>query len=167
MEKKTNKNELRKAKVEKIVLNVGLGRASQQPGFEDKILPEAMKELAAITGQKPATTKSNKSIAGFKLRVGQIVGMKVTLRKKKMRDFLGRLVNIALPRVRDFRGIDLKNVDVNGGLTIGMKEHVVFPEINSEESKFDFGLEISIVNNAKNRNEAIELYRSLGIPFKK
>ncbi len=160
-------NELAKPRLQKIVVNVGLGRMSQQPNFVEKILPEITKDFASITGQKPALTSSKKSIAGFKVRQGQVVGIKATLRRGRMRDFLERLVKIVLPRVKDFRGIDLKCVDHGGNLTIGLKENVVFPEINPEVLKFDFGLEISIVSNAKNREEAVELYRNLGIPLKK
>ncbi len=167
MEKKTNKNKLKNPRMEKVVVNVGVGKISQQQNFEDKILPEIIDSLSSITGQKPVVCKTIKSIAGFKLRAGQIVGLKITLRRKKMRDFLERLINIALPRVRDFRGIKIENVDKNGGLTIGIKEHIVFPEINSDVARFDFGLEISMVSNAKTREEAIDLYKLIGIPFKK
>ncbi len=153
--------------VQKVVVNVGVGRLSQQPNFEEKILPEIIKNLALITGQKPSPAAAKKSIAGFKTREGQIIGLKTTLRRRRMRDFLERLVKIALPRVRDFRGINPKNIDGNGNLTIGLKEHLVFPEINSEVSKVDFGMEITIVSNAKTREEAMELYRQLGLPLKK
>lgn len=161
------KNDLALPKLDKIVVNVGVGRLSQQPSFEEKILPEVAKELAEITGQKPAPTKAKKSIAGFKIRAGQIVGLKVTLRHQRMYDFLQRLINVALPRLRDFRGIDLKNVDKKGNLNIGLQDHLIFPEVNPEASKVDFGMEISIVSTAKKREEAIELYRILGIPLKK
>jgi len=153
--------------IEKIVINVGVGRLSQQPNFEDKVLPELMKEMALIAGQKPAITKAKKSISGFKVREGQTVGLKVTLRYQRMSDFLERLIKIVFPRLRDFRGIDLKNIDSNGNLTVGLREQTVFPEINPEISKVDFGLEISIISNAKNKEEAVALYRSLGIPLKK
>ena len=126
-----------------------------------------IKDLTSITGQKPAPTPAKKSIAGFKIRKGQIVGLKITLRRRRMRDFLEKLINIVFPRVKDFRGIDLKSVDEKGNLTVGFKEHVVFPEINIETSKVDFGLEINIVSNAGTKEEAIELYKLLGIPFKK
>lgn len=159
-------NKLKRLKLEKIVVNVGIGKLSQQPNFEDKILPEVIKELSLITGQKPFICRAKKSIAGFKVRAGQIVGLKVTLRRHRMEDFLSKLINIVLPRVRDFRGINLKSIDSKGNLTIGIKEHTVFPEINPETSKVDFGLEISIVSNAKNREEAIELFRRIGIPLK-
>lgn len=164
---KKNKGILKIPKIEKMVVNVGIGRLSQQPNFEDKVLPELTKEIALITGQKPAVTKAKKSISGFKVREGQAVGLKVTLRHRRMSDFLERLIKIVLPRLRDFRGIDLKSVDSGGNLTIGLREQMVFPEINPEISKVDFGLEISIVSNAKNKEEAVELYRKIGIPLKK
>lgn len=167
MEKFGYKNKLMAPKIEKVVINIGLGRLSQQANFEDKILPEIMSELASITGQKPVPTKAKKSIASFKTRIGQIIGLKVTLRGRRMFDFIERLVKIVLPRVRDFRGIDLKNIDKNGNLTVGIKEQVVFPEINQETSKINFGLESTIVARAKNKEEAIELFRLIGIPLKK
>lgn len=161
------KNDLALPKLKKIVINAGIGRLSQQPNFDEKILPGIMKELAMITGQKPSIVTAKKSIAGFKIRQGQNVGLKVTLRRRKMHDFLERLIRITFPRLRDFKGIDLKNIDANGNLNIGFKEQAVFPEINPETSKIDFGLETTIVSSAKNKEEAIELYRQLGIPLKK
>lgn len=160
------KNSLAVPRLQKVVLNVGIGRLSQQSNF-DKILPEIISDISLMTGQKPVITTAKKSIAGFKTRQGQTIGLKVTLRRNKMRDFLEKMINIVFPRVKDFRGIDIKNVDKNGNLTIGIKEHVVFPEINFETLKVDFGVEISIVSNAKTREEAIELYKLLKIPFKK
>ena len=154
-------------KLDKIVINVGIGRLSQQPNFEEKILTEVANELALITGQKPAVTRAKKSIAGFRTRAGQIVGLKVTLRKKRMFDFLERLSKIVLPRLRDFRGIKLSNIDAGGNLTIGMKEQVVFPEINPEISKINFGMEITIVSNVRDHDKAVELYRALNVPLKK
>ncbi|MBI2515000.1 50S ribosomal protein L5 [Candidatus Wolfebacteria bacterium] len=153
--------------IEKIVVNVGVGRLSQQPHFEEKILPEIMKQLSLITGQHPARTLAKKSIAGFKIRAGQIVGLKVSLRRGRMMDFLQRLIKMTIPRLRDFRGIELKSIDEDGNLNIGFKDYLVFPEVNPEEAKVDFGLEVSIVSEAKNRDEAITLYRTLGIPLKK
>ncbi len=153
-------------KIGKIVINAGIGRLSQQPNFEEKILPELIRDISLITGQKPMICKAKKSIAGFKMRAGQVVGLKTTLRRKKMADFLTKLINITLPRIRDFQGISLKNIDSNGNLSIGFKEQTVFPEINPEVVKFDFGLEISIVSKAKNKEEAIEIYRQMGIPLK-
>jgi large subunit ribosomal protein L5 len=152
--------------IEKIIINAGIGRLSQQPNFEEKILPELIRDISLITGQKPMICRAKKSIAGFKMRAGQIVGLKTTLRRKKMADFLVKLIKITFPRIRDFQGIDLKNIDSNGNLSIGFKEQTVFPEINPEAVKFDFGLEISIVSKAKNREEAITLYRLLGMPLK-
>lgn len=161
------KNDLAVPKIEKIIVNAGVGRISQQPNFEEKILPELVKEISVITGQKPVLTRAKKSIAGFKTRAGQIIGLKVSLRRKRMEDFLNKLIKIVLPRLRDFRGLDLTSVDKSGNLNIGLRDYFVFPEVNPEESKIDFGLEISIVSTAKKRAEAIELYKILGIPFKK
>ncbi len=162
-----NKNLNKSDKIKKIVVNVGIGRLSQQPNFEEKSLPELIKELSSITGQKPAITKAKKSIAGFKVREGQAVGLKVTLRRQRMFNFLEKLNKIIFPRLRDFRGINLKNLDAKGNLNIGLREQTVFPEINPESSKINFGMEITIVSNVKDKEEAIELYRSLGVPLKK
>lgn len=160
-------NALAIPKIEKVVVNIGVGRMSQQQNFQDKILPEILKDLSSITGQKPKSSAAKKSIAGFKIRQGQVVGLVVTLRGNRRADFIDRLVKIVFPRVKDFRGIDLKNVDKNGNLSIGFKEHVVFPEISQETSRYDFGLEVTIVPDIKNREQAIELYRLIGIPLKK
>ena len=155
-------------KIEKIVVNTGVGRASQQAGFTDKILPELLKELAMIVGQKPQPREAKRSIAGFKSREGQVVGLRVTLHGKRATDFLARVIHIALPRVKDFRGIDLKNVDQNGNLNMGLKEHIVFPEISPEHSKVNFGFQISVVpKGIKDRESAIAYYKELGVPFKK
>jgi large subunit ribosomal protein L5 len=154
-------------KIQKIVVNVGLGRMSQQQHFEDKVLPDIINELALITGQKPAPRKAKKSIAGFKLREGQIVGVKSTLRRGRMVDFLEKLIRVVFPRVRDFQGISLENIDSRGNLSVGLKDCAVFPEINSDILKIDFGLEISIVPNIRSREEAIEFYRAIGMPLKK
>ncbi|MEK7636018.1 MAG: 50S ribosomal protein L5 [Patescibacteria group bacterium] len=153
-------------KIEKIVVNVGIGRLSQQPNF-DKNLEFILNDIALITGQKPALTSAKKSIAGFKIRAGQTIGLKITLRRLKMYDFIQRLINIVLPRMKDFRGISVNNVDESGNLNIGIKEHIIFPEISADTIKFDFGFQISIVSNAKTKEEAIELYKLLRIPFKK
>lgn len=161
------KNDLEIPAIKKIVVSVGAGRLSQQPNFEEKILPELIKDLSSITGQKPAVCKAKKSIAGFKIRAGQIIGLKTILRRERMFNFFEKLNKIVFPRVRDFQGINLKNLDKKGNLSIGLKENTVFPEINPESSKVDFGLEISIVINAKTKEEAIKLYRLLGVPLKK
>lgn len=151
-----------KNKIEKVVINIGLSRALK----DEKFMEIALRDLALITGQKPKTTLAKKSIANFKIRKGQIIGAIVTLRGKRMHDFLGRLINVALPRTRDFRGIDLKSLDKNGNLTIGIKEHIVFPEISGEEIRNIFGFEITIVVKTKNKEEAIALYKSFGFPIK-
>ncbi len=153
--------------LEKIVVGVGVGKLRQNAQFEKGILPEIIKDLTAITGQKPQPRPAKKSVAGFKLREGDMVGLKVTLRGKRMRDFLGRMVNIALPRVRDFRGIDPKQIDSAGNLTIGVREHTVFPEISPEDSKFDFGFQVTLVSGAKNKEQARAVFETLGIPFEK
>ena len=162
------KAEIKGIEIEKVVVNTGVGRlATSNAQFEEKMLPEIMKEFMAITGQRPAIRKAPISIAGFKLRQGTVVGMNATLRGKRMKDFLDRLVAIVLPRVRDFRGIDPKNVDQNGNLSIGIKEHVAFPEIVPENSKVDFGLQATIVPKMRGRENAMAIYEALGIPFKK
>ena len=149
-------------KPEKVVINIGLGRALK----DEKFLEIALRDIALITGQKPKTTPAKKSIANFKIREGQIIGAVVTLRGQKMRDFIDCLVKIALPRTRDFRGIDAKSIDKSGNLTIGVKEHIVFPEIKGEEIRNIFGFEITIVVRAKNKEEALALYKTLGFPIK-
>ncbi|MFA6495327.1 MAG: 50S ribosomal protein L5 [Candidatus Paceibacterota bacterium] len=154
-------------RIKKIVVNVGVGRASQAAGFSDKILPEISKELAIITGQRPAPRGAKKSIAGFKLRQGQVVGLQVTLRGARMYGFLDKIVKATFPRVRDFRGLDLKNVDKTGNLNFGFREHVVFPEISQDASSVDFGLQITCVVHARTRQDAIALYKKIGFLFKK
>ena len=148
-------------------MNVGVGRLTTQPNFQDKILPAVIEELKIITGQKPAFRPAKKSIAGFKLRMGTIVGLKTTLRRKRMLEFLKKFVGATLPRVRDFRGIKREAVDASGNLTVGVKEHLVFPEITPELSKQNFGLEVTLVPKLKNKEMAMELYKELKIPFKK
>lgn len=155
-----------RARVVKVVMNVGVGRLSQQPHFEEKLLPEVMRKVSLIAGQKPAVTRAKKSIAGFKTRGGQVVGVRVTLRHRRMEDFLEKLIRATFPRVRDFRGIPPTNIDKSGNMTIGFRDHTVFPEINAELSKVDFGVEVSIVSNAKNRGEAIALYHRIGMPLR-
>ena len=153
--------------LEKIVVAVGVGKLKQNAQFDTQILPEITKDLTAITGQKPQPRPAKKSIAGFKLREGTMVGLRVTLREKRMKDFLGRMINVALPRVRDFRGIDPKQIDAAGNLTIGVREHTVFPEISPEDSKFDFGFQVTLVSGAKNKEQARAVFDRLGIPFEK
>ncbi len=153
--------------IEKIVVNAGIGRLSGQPQFEEKLLPAVTADLAAVTGQKPAARPAKKSIASFKMREGQIVGLVVTLRRQRMADFMTRLVNLTLPRVKDFRGLELKSVDGNGNLNIGFRDQTVFSEIDPEKTKVNFGLQVTVVPRLKNREKAIDLYRSLGVPLRK
>lgn len=150
-------------KVEKVVLNVGMGRHTKEKLYIENVV----KSLTAISGQKPLLTKAKKSISAFKIREGMTVGSSVTLRGDRMYDFLEKLVNATFPRVRDFRGIDKKNVDKCGNLNIGFKEHIAFPEIRADQVDNVFGLEIAIVSSAKNQEEGIELFDLLGFPFKK
>ena len=153
--------------LQKIVIDAGVGRLSNQPNFEEKSLLQVVKDLSAISGQKPEIRRAKKSIAGFKIREGQIVGLRITLRRKKMVDFFERLIRIVLPRVRDFRGLDSKIIDKGGTLNLGLKEHVVFPEINLEQSPISFSLGMSIVPKIKNREKALEQFRAFGVPLKK
>ena len=153
--------------LEKIVIDAGVGHLSQTPNFEEKALVQVMRDLSAMTGQKPELRRAKKSIAGFKIREQQIVGLRITLRKDRMVDFFERLVRIVLPRMRDFRGIDPSVVDAGGTLNLGIKEQVVFPEINPEHSPISFSIGIAIVPRARNRARAIETFRALGVPLKK
>lgn len=159
-------NVLAVPRVQKVVVNVGLGRASQNASFLEKILPGVLEELGTITGQKPSARQAKKSIAGFKLRQGNVIGAAVTLRGQRMYDFIERLNTIVFPRLRDFKGIALKNVDNSGNLNVGFKEQVVFPEINTDTSKVDFGLQVTLVTKTKERDHAIALYRKMGFIFK-
>jgi len=156
------KNILALPNLQKVVVNVGLGRAVK----DEKFLEVALRDLGLITGQKPKVTLAKKSIANFKTREGAPIGAMVTLRGKRMYDFISRLINIALPRTRDFRGIGAKSLDKNNNLTIGIKEHIVFPEVSGEEIKNIFGFEISLVIKAKNKDEAMALYKAMGFPIK-
>ena len=131
------------------------------------ILAQVMRDLAIITGQKAQIRRAKISVAGFKIREGQIVGLRVTLRKKRMVDFFERFIRIVLPRVRDFGGLDLHSVDKNGSLNIGIKEQFVFPEVNPEESSFIFSLGVNVVPRHKSRTEALQAYRRLGVPLSK
>ena len=150
-------------RVEKIVINMGIGEAIANP----KVLDEAVAELAQITGQAPVVTKAKKSIANFKLREGLPIGCKVTLRKEKMYDFLDKLMNISLPRVRDFRGVSTTSFDGRGNYTLGVKEQLIFPEINYDKVNKVRGMDIVIVTTANTNEEAKALLSELGMPFKK
>lgn len=148
-------------RLEKIVINTGIGRFQEE---KDREL--IVRNLELLAGQKATARQAKKSIAGLKIRQGAIVGYKVTLRKGRMKDFLQKLINVALPRMRDFQGIDALSVDKKGNLTIGIPEYIIFPEIVGEETRIIFGLEVTLVPRAKNREEAIGLYKALQIPFK-
>jgi large subunit ribosomal protein L5 len=156
------KNVMEVPKLEKIVVNMGLGEAIQNI----KILDSAVEELAAITGQKAVITKAKKSIASFKLRQGMPIGCMVTLRRAKMFEFLDRLLNVALPRVRDFKGISGTAFDGRGNYTLGIKEQLIFPEISYDKVDKVKGLNVTIVTSAKNDEECKALLRHLGMPFR-
>ena len=156
------KNSLAVPRLVKVVVNTGFGSIKDKGKIE--IIPD---RLAKITGQKPAPRAAKKSIATFKLREGDVIGNVVTLRGARMYQFLDKLINVAIPRQRDFRGIDPKAVDEMGNLTIGIKEHSVFPESSDEELKNVFGLSVTLVTTAHNRESARALFDAIGIPFKK
>jgi large subunit ribosomal protein L5 len=156
------KNVMQVPKLKKIVLNMGLGEAIQNI----KVLETAAAELKAIAGQQPVVTKAKKSIAAFKLREGMPIGCMVTLRHGRMYDFLQKLVNVALPRVRDFRGISNKAFDGRGNYALGIKEHIIFPEIEYDKIDQIKGLNVSIVTSARTDEEGRELLRLLGMPFR-
>jgi large subunit ribosomal protein L5 len=155
------KNPMAVPKIEKVVLNMGMGEAISNA----KLLDVAVEELTTITGQKPVVTKAKKSIASFKLREGQSIGTMVTLRGDKMYEFLDRLINIALPRVRDFRGVPSKSFDGRGNYTLGIRDHVIFPEIDVAKVDKSKGMNITIVTTAKDDDTARVLLRELGMPF--
>ncbi len=162
------KNIMSVPRIEKVVINSGFGREIiTKKGDEAKKLEEhILKQLALVAGQQPALRKARKSVSGFKLRAGTAVGAAVTLRGDKMYDFLERLIYITLPRTRDFNGLDKKLVDKNGNLSIGFKEHTSFPEISAEKERSIFGLEVNIVTDSREREEAVTLFKLLGFPFK-
>jgi len=157
------KNKMAVPKLHKIVINMGVGAATQNP----KLMDPAMNELGQIAGQRPVVTKAKKSIASFKLREGQAIGTMVTLRGEKMYEFLDRLINVALPRVRDFRGVPTRSFDGRGNYTLGIRDHVIFPEIDVAKVDKSKGMNITIVTNAPNDEQARFLLRELGMPFGK
>ena len=162
MKKFNYKSVMEVPKLDKIVINIGLGDVKENP----KDLENAIKDLEQITGQKPITTKSKKAIAAFKLRAGVPIGCKVTLRQGKMYDFANKLFNVALPRVRDFRGIPADSLDGRGNYSMGIKEQLIFPEIEYEKVDRVRGMDIIFVTTAKTDEEAKELLKLLGMPFK-
>jgi len=161
MDKFKYKNVMQVPKLEKIVINMGVGEAKENAKF----LESAVDELATISGQKPVVTKARKSVAAFKLREGMSVGTKVTLRGDRMYEFMDRLVNIALPRVRDFRGVSDRSFDGRGNYALGIKEQLIFPEINYDKVEKVRGMDIVIVTTAKTDEESRELLRLMGMPF--
>jgi large subunit ribosomal protein L5 len=163
VEKFNYKSVMEVPNVEKIVINMGVGDAVQN----SKALDSAVEELAQISGQQPVITKAKKSIAGFRLREGMPIGAKVTLRGERMYDFLQKLIDVSLPRVRDFRGISKKAFDGRGNYTLGVKEQLIFPEINYDQVSKVRGMDIVIVTTANSDEEAAELLTQLGMPFQK
>ena len=163
MEKFNYSSKMQAPKIEKIVLNIGVGDAVSN----SKLLDDAVNELTLITGQKPVVTRAKKSIAGFKLREGQAIGCKVTLRGERMYEFLDKLVNVSLPRVRDFRGVSNNSFDGRGNYTLGIKEQLIFPEVEYDNVIKTRGLDIVIVTTAKTNKEGLALLTGFGLPFRK
>lgn len=157
------KNTLQAPKIEKVVINLGLGEATQN----SKVIDVAVGELALITGQRPIVTRAKKSIAGFRLRAGMPIGTKVTLRGERMYFFLDKLMNVALPRVRDFRGVSPKAFDGRGNYTLGLREQLIFPEIDYDQIDKVRGMEVVVVTTAHTDEEARALLTELGMPFRK
>jgi len=156
------KNPLQVPRLEKIVINMGLGEATQNP----KVIDAAVEDLRAISGQQPVVTRAKKSIAGFRLRQGMPIGVKVTLRGERMYHFLDKLMNLALPRVRDFRGVSPRSFDGRGNYTLGLREQLIFPEIDYDKIDKVRGLEVVVVTTAKTDEEARALLTELGMPFR-
>lgn len=156
-------------RIEKVVVNTGYGRKISEKTKEEqkKVADSIMEDLGVICGQRPIKTLAHKAISSFKIRQGMPIGAKVTLRRGKMEDFLERLINTALPRTRDFKGISPNSLDQQGNMTFAVKEQIAFPEIAPEKSRNIFGMEITIATTAKNQEEALELFRLLGFPLKK
>ncbi len=156
------KNVMSVPKIQKVVLNVGIGKLLK----DDKAIEKVERDLGLITGQKPVYKKAKKSIAGFKIREGMDIGLAVTLRGKRMYDFIDKFISIALPRSKDFRGIDMRNFDKDGNLNYGVREQSIFPEINYETLKDIFSLQATFTTTTRNRDANIKLFRLLGFPIK-
>lgn len=156
------KNPMQVPKLEKIVVNMGVGEAAR----EIKVLDAAMRDLALITGQKPAVTRAKRSISNFRLRTGMPIGCKVTLRRDRMYEFFDRLINVAIPRIRDFRGLSTRSFDGRGNYTFGVSEQIIFPEIDYDQVEKILGMDITIVTTAKTDEEAYELLKEFGMPFR-
>jgi large subunit ribosomal protein L5 len=150
-------------RLEKIVVNVGMGAAIDNP----KLLDAAVEQLAAITGQRPVVTRAKKAISNFRLREGMAIGAKVTLRGQRMYEFLDRLINVAIPRIRDFRGVPTRSFDGRGSYTLGVKEQLIFPEIDYDKVEKVHGMDITIVTTAERDDEALALLAALGMPFRR
>ncbi len=149
-------------KIKKIIINMGIGEGKD----DSKVIDKAVEDLTLISGQKAVKTKAKKAISGFKIRAGMPLGAKVTLRNKIMYEFLDRLINIAMPRIRDFRGLDSSSFDGKGNFSLGIKEHIIFPEINFDKIDKVRGLDITICTSSTNNNSALELLKSFNMPFK-
>lgn len=162
IEKFRYNNKLSVPRLQKIVVNMGIGRATENK----KLIEEGVEHLSIIAGQKPLVTKAKKAISGFKLRKGQAVGCKVTLRGDRMYEFLDRLISIVLPRIRDFRGISAKSFDGRGNYTVGLTEQIVFPEISVDAVEFVQGMDITLVITGNSNEQSYELLRLLGMPFR-
>jgi len=162
MERFGYKNVMQAPKLEKICINMGLGKAQQ----DQNILDEAVSELSLITGQRPVLTRAKKSVAAFRVRKGNIVGCRVTLRDVRMYEFLNKLINIALPRIRDFRGLSPNSFDGRGNYTLGISDQTIFPEVDYDKVKETLGMDITIVTTAETDEEARELLRLMGMPFR-
>ena len=161
------KNDLSIPRITKVCVNSGIGRIlTTNESNSDNLIKDFNDKLARITGQKPKVCKAKKSISGFKLREGSIIGLNVTLRGKKMADFIDKIINIVFPRTRDFWGIDRKNFDKNGNLTIGIREMTAFPELSLDIIKVNFGVEITFVTNTDSKEKSIKLFEELGFPLK-
>jgi large subunit ribosomal protein L5 len=157
------KNDLQAPRIEKVVVNAGIGKYTK----DANLVKEAVQSVETITGQKPVLTKSRQSVAGFKIREGMEIGVKVTLRGRRKWDFLEKLVGAAIPRIRDFQGIKESSVDANGNMNIGLKEHMVFPEVMAENVKNTLSLQVNITTTAKNREEGLEFFKLMGFPISK
>lgn len=162
MEKLGMENRMQIPRITKVVVNVGIGKFTKDKAQVD----EVRESIRLITGQMPLLTKAKKSISGFKVRQGMEVGVKVTLRGTRMWNFIERLVTAAIPRIKDFQGLNASNVDDKGNLNIGLREHMIFPEIIPEQVKNVFGLQITIVTSAENKKQGVELFKALGFPIK-
>ncbi|MBV6479397.1 MAG: 50S ribosomal protein L5 [Ignavibacteria bacterium] len=161
MKKFNYKNIMQTPQLKKININVGVGAATQ----DAKLIDSTVKEIEAITGQKPTVVKAKKSVSNFKLREGMNIGVRVTLRNARMYEFLDRFINVSIPRIRDFRGLSDKSFDGRGNYSLGIKEHIIFPEVNVDNVSRIFGMDITFVTSAKTDEESLELLKQFGLPF--